>query len=145
MFLIPTTLTRTFSLQMCQTFQPLLRTNGRIVNVSSTGSSLNNYSSNIQARFRNPKMTLQDLEAMMQEFQDAANSGTEQQNGWPKLAYGVSKAAMNAMTATLARENEGLVINCCCPGWVATDMGKMMASMPPKAPGISSFILTVQS
>ena len=125
---------QTFAIQMCQTFSPLLRSNGRIVNVSSTGSSLSNYSSELQSRFRDPHMTLAGLEEMMNEYQSAVDSGTEQQKGWPKQAYAASKAAMNAMTATLARENKGLVINSCCPGWVATDMGKMISPTPPKDP-----------
>lgn len=54
---------------MCQAFIPLLSKNGRIVNVSSTGSSLNQYSKEIQQRFRSSSMTLQDLEGMMQEYQ----------------------------------------------------------------------------
>ena len=54
---------------MCQTFIPLLAKDGRIVNVSSTGSSLGQYSKEIQQRFRNPKMTLEDLEGMMQQYQ----------------------------------------------------------------------------
>ena len=122
---------------MCQTFIPLLRSNGRIVNVSSTGSSLSNYSESIQARFRSSKMTLDDLESLVNEFQESANKGTERQDGWPTQSYAVSKAAMNAMTATFAREKPGLVINSCCPGWVATDMGKMISSTPPKNPGMS--------
>lgn len=122
------------ALQMCQTFSALLRPKGRIVNVSSAGSSLNNYSPELQSRFRNPKMTLPELEDMMQEYQAAVNNGIEQQHGWPRQSYAVSKAAMNAMTATLARENKGLLINSCCPGWVATDMGKMISPTPPKDP-----------
>ncbi|KAL8770629.1 MAG: hypothetical protein Q9209_003697 [Squamulea sp. 1 TL-2023] len=100
------------------TFIPMLRKNGRIVNVSSTGSSLGGYSKEIQDRFRNPEMTLPDLDQMMNEYQEAANSGTESQHGWKSQAYGVTKAAMNAMTAILARQNPGLIINACCPGWV---------------------------
>ena len=122
-------------LQMCQTFMPLLRSDGRIVNVSSTASSLKNYSDSIKARFRSSSMTLEDLENMMIEYQECANQGTEGQNGWPTQSYAVSKAAMNAMTAILARDNQGLIINSCCPGWVATDMGKMINSRPPKSPG----------
>ncbi|KAL8691803.1 MAG: hypothetical protein Q9218_003049 [Villophora microphyllina] len=120
--------------QMCQTFIPLLSKDGRIVNVSSTGSSLGGYSKEIQDRFRNPKMTLPDLEQMMNEYQEAANNGTESRNGWKTQAYGVTKAATNAMTAVLARENPGLTINACCPGWVDTDMGSLMGR-PPKIPG----------
>lgn len=54
---------------MCQTFLPLLTKDGRVVNVSSTGSSLSGYSSEIQARFRSSKMSLDDLEQMINEYQ----------------------------------------------------------------------------
>jgi NAD(P)-dependent dehydrogenase (short-subunit alcohol dehydrogenase family) len=40
-------------------------------------------------------------------------------------AYQVSKAALNALTRTLAAELRpaGVLVNAICPGWVATDMG----------------------
>jgi NAD(P)-dependent dehydrogenase (short-subunit alcohol dehydrogenase family) len=38
-------------------------------------------------------------------------------------AYRVSKAALNALTKTLAWDEEGIKINVMCPGWVRTDMG----------------------
>ena len=40
-------------------------------------------------------------------------------------AYRVSKAALNALTRTLATELRptGILVNAVCPGWVATDMG----------------------
>jgi NAD(P)-dependent dehydrogenase (short-subunit alcohol dehydrogenase family) len=40
-------------------------------------------------------------------------------------AYGVSKAALNALTRTLAGDlaRDGVLVNAVCPGWVATDMG----------------------
>lgn len=40
-------------------------------------------------------------------------------------AYGVSKAALNALTCKLAAElrGDGILVNAVCPGWVATDMG----------------------
>ncbi|KAL8958383.1 MAG: hypothetical protein Q9193_004545 [Seirophora villosa] len=124
---------------------------GRVVNVSSTGSSLSGYSKEIQDRFRSPTMTLNDLEQMMTEYQvrslrlslclqyalitrqETANVGTESREGWKTQAYSVSKAAQNAMTAILARENPGLIINACCPGWIDTKMGNLMGR-PPKSP-----------
>lgn len=59
--------------KMCQTFIPLLSKNGRIVNVSSVGSSLSGYSPEIQARFRSSKMSLDDLEQMINEYQVQLN------------------------------------------------------------------------
>ena len=40
-------------------------------------------------------------------------------------AYQVTKAALNALTRTLAGELRGasILVNAVCPGWVATDMG----------------------
>ena len=40
-------------------------------------------------------------------------------------AYQVTKAALNALTITLAAElaRAGVLVNAVCPGWVATDMG----------------------
>lgn len=40
-------------------------------------------------------------------------------------AYRVSKTALNALTRMLAAEleDENILVNSCCPGWVRTDMG----------------------
>ena len=112
-----------------------MRQSGRIVNVSSTGSSLNNYSQEIQSAFRESAndLSYDGLNAILKKYTDAVSTSTEQQAGFPQQSYAVSKAAMNAMTGILANTNPQVQINCCCPGWVATDMGKMVGSKPPKS------------
>jgi NAD(P)-dependent dehydrogenase (short-subunit alcohol dehydrogenase family) len=45
-------------------------------------------------------------------------------------AYRVSKAALNALTKTLAWDEPDIKINAMCPGWVRTDMG---GSSAPKS------------
>lgn len=57
--------------------------------------------------------------------------------GHPGRSYNISKALVNSLTAILARDHPDLLINCCCPGWVGTDMGAFVGrgrSRPPKSP-----------
>ena len=52
--------------------------------------------------------------------------------GWP--AYRVSKVALNALTAILAKELEGtnILVNAASPGWVKTRMGGEQAELSPE-------------
>jgi NAD(P)-dependent dehydrogenase (short-subunit alcohol dehydrogenase family) len=45
-----------------------------------------------------------------------------------RAAYRVSKAALNALTRTLASDERWIKVNTMCPGWVRTDMGGSAAS-----------------
>lgn len=48
-------------------------------------------------------------------------------------AYGVAKAALNALTRALARDvGAGVKINAMCPGWVRTRMGGPGAALSPE-------------
>lgn len=67
-------------------------------------------------------------------MQDAVIGGVAVRQGWPRMAYFPSKATLNAGSRILAQENPHLLINCCCPGWVDTDLGSQ-AGRPPKTPG----------
>lgn len=121
---------------MCQTFIPLLSKRGRIVNLSSIASQLKFYSPEIQARFRDPHATKDTLDDIANDFVKSVEEGNEEASGFgtPKRSYSVSKALVTALTAMLARQHPGVTINCCCPGWVATDMGQLVGSRPPKSP-----------
>lgn len=122
--------------QMCQTFIPSLSKQGRIVNLSSIASQLRFYSPEIQARFRDPHATEETLDEIAADFLKSVEEGNEEAAGFgtPKRCYSVSKALVTALTAMLARQHQGLTINCCCPGWVKTDMGHIVGSRPPKTP-----------
>ncbi|KAL2018285.1 hypothetical protein VTK56DRAFT_989 [Thermocarpiscus australiensis] len=122
------------TLRMCQAFLPLLRNpGGRIVNVSSQAGRLRWLAPHLRPRFLAQDLTLEQLDALVREYDAAASRGEEVEAGWPPMAYSVSKAALNAFTRILAREHPGLLINSCCPGWVATDLGAQ-AGPPPKTP-----------
>jgi NAD(P)-dependent dehydrogenase (short-subunit alcohol dehydrogenase family) len=48
-------------------------------------------------------------------------------------AYGIAKAALNAMTRALPRDlPPGVKVNACCPGWVQTRMGGAGATRTPQ-------------
>ncbi|REJ74007.1 MAG: SDR family NAD(P)-dependent oxidoreductase [Acidobacteria bacterium] len=48
-------------------------------------------------------------------------------------AYAISKAALNAVTVTLAHAaRSGVKVNACCPGWVRTRMGGASADRAPE-------------
>ncbi|MFL6229431.1 MAG: SDR family oxidoreductase [Pyrinomonadaceae bacterium] len=55
----------------------------------------------------------------------SSESGSLSVMGGGTPAYGVSKAALNALTRMLAAElkPDGILVNSVCPGWVATEMG----------------------
>jgi NAD(P)-dependent dehydrogenase (short-subunit alcohol dehydrogenase family) len=62
-------------------------------------------------------------------------------SGWGSFAeglegpasYAVSKAALNALTVSLARALRGdVTVNACCPGWVRTRMGGAEAELSPE-------------
>lgn len=65
-----------------------------------------------------------------------AGALTDMGGGTP--GYGVSKAALNALTLKLADELRGerILVNAVCPGWVATDMGGGGRPIPEGARGV---------
>lgn len=124
---------------MCEMFlsdgKMAQRKGARIVNVSSTASQLSNYTTSLQDSFR-VVSSLDDVDELASSYISAVREGPEAQKsgGWGSgpRSYQVSKALMNALTVVLAKQNENVLINCCCPGWVDTDMGHQVGK-PPKA------------
>lgn len=55
----------------------------------------------------------------------SSESGSLASMGSGTPAYHTTKAALNALTLTLAAElrRDGILVNAICPGWTATDMG----------------------
>ncbi|XP_046552062.1 carbonyl reductase [NADPH] 1-like [Haliotis rubra] len=102
---------------------------GRVVSVSSVlaHTAIDQCSPAVQGRFKDPTLTMEGLEKIMQEFVDAAKAGRHLEEGFPKSAYGTSKIGKNFMTVIQDRDirkdpREDIVINSCCPGHVQTDM-----------------------
>ena len=65
---------------------------------------------------------------MLSSFNSDVKADRHVEAGWPQTAYGVSKIGVTLMTPILQKQVEGdeshpdIVINSCCPGYVATDM-----------------------
>lgn len=99
--------------RMCQAFLPLVRksASGRIVNVSSGAGS-----------HADPEFGLTTANSM----------GT---------SYAAAKAAVNALTVKLAREEQsGVLINAVCPGFTATFPGGEAMGARPVQDGAASIV-----
>ena len=115
-----------------------------MINISSAACSLapgpfGSYGPKIASRIREAA-TLKDFTSLRDDYVNAVEADTdnEEAGGWPKHnSYKVSKALVNVLTRVSANEpsivskGEGHTqVNCCCPGWVNTDMGSMMGPAP---------------
>jgi carbonyl reductase 1 len=116
------------ALRVTQALLPLMADGGSVVMVSSGMGELSAYSPALRARFLDGGLTVPALEDLVAEFEGAVKEQRHEREGWPSSAYRVSKAALNALTRILARDNPPLRINAVCPGWVRTDMGGAGAS-----------------
>ena len=117
------------TLDVCNALFPLLKPHARVTNVSSMASqmSISKCSAAIKDKFKQPDITMDQLKALIQQFIDAAQTGKHQEQGFSNSAYGMSKVGVTVMTFIQQRElnsdpREDIVVNACCPGYVATDM-----------------------
>jgi len=98
---------------------PLLRDGATITNVTSGLGALANLDPPHRRLLADPALVRDALVAHVQDFVRAGGTG------WGTDAYGVSKAALNALTRILAGElaARNIRVNATDPGWVRTDMG----------------------
>jgi carbonyl reductase 1 len=96
---------------------PLLRDGASVTNVTSGLGALENLDDAHAKLLSDPALTRDGLLAALDAFLRGEDWGTD--------AYGVSKAALNALTRILAVElaDRNIRVNATCPGWVRTDMG----------------------
>ncbi|XP_028640201.1 carbonyl reductase [NADPH] 1-like [Grammomys surdaster] len=124
---------------VCTELLPLIKTQGRVVNVSSLISleALRNCSPELQQKFRSETITEEELVGLMKKFVEDTKKGVHAKEGWPNSAYGVSKIGVTVLSRIHARKlneqrrGDKILLNACCPGWVRTDMAGPNA---PKSP-----------
>lgn len=117
------------TIAVCDALFPLLRPHARVVHLSSmvSGFAIRKCSSEVQAKFLNPNITIEELTALMNDFIQAAKNGEHEKKGYPSSAYGMSKVGMSVLTQIQQRQlsadsREDIIVNACCPGYVDTDM-----------------------
>ena len=133
---------------------PLIRENGRILNVASEVGAwtLHDMSSQLQSRYKSPTLTKEQIDGLLQEYIAALESKTVEKLGYntkfPMLAYGVSKAALIALTHVEARQWSGaknVLVLAVCPGYCATDLNNHGPGSRPAAMGADSILHPVNA
>ncbi|EPQ04637.1 Carbonyl reductase [NADPH] 1 [Myotis brandtii] len=124
---------------VCTELLPLMKPQGRVVNVSSMESlrALKNCSPELQQKFRSDTISEEELVGLMNKFVEDARNGVHQREGWPNRTYGVTKIGVTVLSRIHARNlsahrrGDKILLNACCPGWVRTDLTGPQA---PKSP-----------
>jgi NAD(P)-dependent dehydrogenase (short-subunit alcohol dehydrogenase family) len=117
------------TLNVCNVLFPLLRPHARVVNVSSISGkmALNRCSDALRSELLGCR-TIDEVSRYMTKFVHDVKNGNHTELGWPSSAYGISKSGVTLVTPIMQREIDAdasrsdVVINACCPGYVATDM-----------------------
>ena len=123
---------------------PLLREGAspRVVMVASMAGQLAQVAPPWQERFADERATLASVKECVGAFARAVAAGTHRQDGWGNSNYGLSKLAVIAATRVFARENPGVLVNACCPGYCDTDMSSHRGPRPP-AEGAANAVMLV--
>ncbi|XP_063908529.1 carbonyl reductase [NADPH] 1-like [Zophobas morio] len=117
------------TLKTCETLFPLLRNDGRVVNLSSSAGHLSRIpSAELRNNFNDPAITVPELNKLLEQFIQDAKDNQHQERGWGNSAYVVSKVGLSALTKIQQREfdqenpNRNISVNSVHPGYVDTDM-----------------------
>jgi len=122
--------------QACDVLFPVLKAGARVVNVSSMAGFLGLLdntenkvaSAALKAKLANRELQISELDALMKQFEEAANAGTHLELGWRNSTYVASKIGMSALSRIQHRElakdtsRPDMVVNHVHPGYVDTDM-----------------------
>ena len=118
---------------VCAALVPLMKPNGRVVNVGSMAQSA--VSGALQEQLLSPSLDMPKLDELCANFIRDAEAGIDlESRGWPTSTYAMSKAAVHGLTRIYAADQlaagNGVTVNVCCPGWCKSDMAGW--DRPPK-------------
>jgi len=116
------------TLDVCNVLFPILKTNGRVVNMSSTASEMAymKFTDDVKLSYSNPAITIKELKDLIEGSIKSAAEGNLKQDEFFIFAYGLSKLAVSFMTQIHQKEmdqaDKNILVNSCCPGFVSTDI-----------------------
>lgn len=114
------------SRQLYAALEPLLNDNARYVMVASSFGQLRNLPPPLHPLFDTDRLSLDDVEASMDRYVDAVESGRAAAEGWPEWINIPSKigqvatARIAARDMARARPESRIAINAVCPGLIDT-------------------------
>ncbi|KAM8906582.1 LOW QUALITY PROTEIN: carbonyl reductase [NADPH] 1-like, partial [Lycaon pictus] len=135
--------TNFFGTDICTELLPLVKPQGRVVNVSSVMGfvTLKQCIPELQKKFTSEAITEEELGMLMDKFVEDVKNGVHKKEGWPDMklvTYGISKMGITILSRIHARKlseqrrDDKILLNACCPGWVRTDMGGADAIKSPE-------------
>jgi carbonyl reductase 1 len=133
---------------------PLMRDNGRIINVSSRVgiNVLQEASRTLQEKYTSSTLTKEELDELVEDFISGIEKNNLEHLGYNLqsnfLVYGVTKTALNALTQIEARQwstIKHLLIVSVTPGFCATDMTQHAPNARPAELGADSILYVVNA
>ncbi|KAL0859548.1 hypothetical protein ABMA27_010692 [Loxostege sticticalis] len=129
---------------------PLVRNEGRILNISSSSGHLSRIpSEELRKRISSEDLTLDQLKDLMSCYVETVKLGKEIEEGWGDSPYVVSKVGVNAYTFMLHKRlksaEKGITVNCMHPGYVISDMTRGAGSVTPEQGAELALKLLVES
>ena len=116
--------------RMIKHFRPLLADGARFLVIASGFGTLKSLPTAVRHKFPVDRMTLEDVEAVMDEYVAAVEAGTAEQAGWADWINVPSKVGQVASVKVLSREmraeagQRDILINAVCPGMMDTEASR---------------------
>ena len=116
--------------RMIKAFRPLLADGARFIVVASGFGTLNSLNPQMHGKFNIDNMSLEDVEAVMDEYVESVIAGTAEETGWGDWINIPSKVGQVASTKIFARDmkeeagRRGILINSVCPGMMDTEASR---------------------
>lgn len=116
--------------RMITAFWPSLRDGARFIVVASAFGSLRYLPEHLHGKFDTDTASLEDIEAVMDDYVALVESGRAEDEGWPSSINIASKVGQVASVRVAARihrdeaRERDILINAACPGLVDTDASR---------------------